>query len=105
MGDRAGQAAALNNIGLVYRGLGDGEQALGYYLRALPILDEVGNRVGESVTRYNMAMIYRSQGQFAEAVEALRRVVELDEQVQHPDLESDRAALRQVEQEWRERLA
>jgi hypothetical protein len=28
----------------------------------------------------------------------------MEEQLQHPDLESDRAMLRQVEQEWRESL-
>ena len=57
-----------------------------------------------SVTRYNLAMIYRAQGQFAEAVAALRQVVALDEQGQHPDLASDQAMLRQVEQEWHESL-
>ena len=80
-------------------------QALSCYQRALPIRDEMGDRVGEGVTRHNMAMLHRSKGQFAEAVEALRRVVELDQQVQHPNLESHRAMLRQVEQEWRERSA
>lgn len=52
-----------------------------------------------------MAMIYRAQGEFAEAVEALRKVVALDEQVQHPDLESDQTMLRQVEQEWQQNLS
>jgi hypothetical protein len=62
----------------------------------------MGDRAGERVTRYNMAMIYRGQGQLAEAVEMLRQVVALDEQTQHPDLESDTVMLRQVEQEWHE---
>jgi len=104
VGDRAGLAVTLNNIGSVYDGLGDRQQALHYYHQALPITEEVGDRAGESVTRYNLAMIYRVQGQLAEAVAELRRVVALDEQVQHPDLESDQTVLRQVEQEWRESL-
>ena len=104
VGDRAGLAATLSNLGLVYDGLGDRQQALTYYQKALPITEEVGDRVGESVTWYNLAMIYRVQGQFAEAVAALRQVVALDQQVQHPDLESDQAMLHQVEQEWRESL-
>jgi tetratricopeptide (TPR) repeat protein len=103
VGDRAGLAVTLNNIGLVYDRLGQPEQALAYYQQALPIREEVGDRAGESVTRYNMAMMYRAQGQLAEAVEALRQVVALDEQTQHPDLEADRAVLRQVEQEWQVR--
>ena len=102
--NRAGLAVTLNNIGSVYDGLGDRQQALHYYHQALPITEEVGDRAGESVTRYNLAMIYRVQGQLAEAVAELRRVVALDEQVQHPDLESDQTVLRQVEQEWRESL-
>jgi tetratricopeptide (TPR) repeat protein len=88
---------------LVYAGLGQREQALTSYQQALPIWEAVDNRAGERFTRYHMAMIYRGQGQLAEAVEALRRVVALDAQTQHPDLEADRAMLRQVEQEWHAR--
>ena len=51
VGDRAGEAATLNNIGLVYDGLGDRQRALDYYQQALPILREVGDRAGEAVTR------------------------------------------------------
>jgi hypothetical protein len=63
----------------------------------------VGDWAGESATLCNMAMIYRAQGQLAEAVEALRRVVALTELMHHPDLESDTAMLRQMEQEWQAR--
>jgi hypothetical protein len=77
--------------------------SLAYYQQARPIQEAVGDRAGERVTRYNMAMMWRRQGQLSEAVEALRRVVALDEQTQHPDLESDTAMLRQVEQEWHAR--
>jgi tetratricopeptide (TPR) repeat protein len=103
VGDRAGLATTLSNIGAVYDGLEQRAQALEYYQRALPIWEEVGDRAGESVTRYNLAMIYRHQGRLAEAVEALRWVVALDEQTQHPDLASDTAVLRQLEQEWQQR--
>jgi tetratricopeptide (TPR) repeat protein len=99
VGDRAGIAQTLNNIGLVYDNTGQPEQALEYYQQALPIRVEVGDRAGESVTRYNLAMIYRAQGKLREAVEELKQVVELDELVQSPDLESDRAVLVQVQEE------
>ena len=36
VGDRAGEAATLSNIGLVHQGLGDRRQALNYYRQALP---------------------------------------------------------------------
>jgi tetratricopeptide (TPR) repeat protein len=99
VGDRAGQAGTLNNIGQVYRSIGQPEQALEYYHQALPIQEEVGDRAGERVTRYNLAMIYRAQGKLREAVEELKQVVELDQLVQSPDLESDRAMLAQVQEE------
>ncbi len=99
LGDRAGQAATLNNIGGSYSSTGQPEKALEYYRQALPICEEVGDRSGEAVTRYNVAMIYREQGKLRRAVAELRKVVELDELVKHPDLESDRAMLAQVEQE------
>jgi Tfp pilus assembly protein PilF len=60
---------------------------------------EVGNRAGESNTRHNLAMIYRAQGKLREAVEELKQVVELDELMQSPNLESDRAVLAQVQEE------
>ncbi len=47
-----------------------------------------------------MAVIYRAQGALERAVTELRKVVELDRQVQHPDLESDLAFLKKVEAEW-----
>ena len=47
-------------------------------------------------------MMYRAQGHLAEAVEALRQVVELDKVTQHPDLEADQAMLQQLEQAGRD---
>ncbi|MCH8960380.1 MAG: tetratricopeptide repeat protein, partial [Bacteroidetes bacterium] len=68
----------LNYIGLVYDRLGRREEALRYYERALPILEDVGDRYVESSTRFNMAVIYRAQGALEHAVIELRKVVELD---------------------------
>jgi tetratricopeptide (TPR) repeat protein len=103
--DRAGLAATLRHIGMVYAGLGQREQALAYYQQALSILEAVGDRLAERVTRYNIAMIYWRQGQLTQAVEALRQVVALDEQTQHPNLEWDMAMLHHMEQEWQARGA
>ncbi|MGI9180958.1 MAG: tetratricopeptide repeat protein, partial [Longimicrobiaceae bacterium] len=99
VGDRAGLATTLSNLGLVYNSLGQRQKALEYYEQALPIQEEVGDRAGEAVTRFNIAIVYRQEGRLAEAVVQLRRVVELDELVQSPDLEQDRAILAQLEAE------
>jgi tetratricopeptide (TPR) repeat protein len=99
MGDRAGLATTLNNIGKVYHSIGDRQKALEYCHKALVLQEAVGDRSGESGTRYNIALIYRSQGKLAAAVEELRKVVELDACVQSPNLAADKALLRQVEEE------
>src|SRR5690606_5453099 len=43
-GRRSDEATLLSNIGLVYNRLGQRQQALDYYERALPIREEVGDR-------------------------------------------------------------
>jgi len=53
------------------------------------------------VTRYNIARIQRARGNLVEAVAELEQVVELDRQVQHPDLESDTRMLQQIREELR----
>lgn len=50
------------------------------------------------MTCFNIGMIYARQGELDRAIEYIERTVMLDEQVQHPDLESDRAALRRLKQ-------
>src|SRR6185503_14801366 len=99
VGDRAGDAATLTNIGTVYRALGEPRRALEYFGQALPIRREVGDRAGEAVTRYNVAMIHRARGELGRAVAELEQVVELDRQVGHPDLQSATETLRRVRQE------
>ncbi|MEO1646215.1 MAG: tetratricopeptide repeat protein, partial [Chloroflexota bacterium] len=91
-------ATTLNNIGGVYSDLGDKESALSYYEQALPIRREVGDKSGEAVTSYNIGMIHYEQGDLDEAIRYVGRCVELDEIVQHPDLESDRRTLEQLKQ-------
>ena len=96
VGDRRGEATTLSNIGEVYSALGEMEKALGYYTEALPLKRQVGDRFGESVTRFNMAMVFVNLDRLAEAEEQLEIVVQIDEAVRHPDLESDRQVLEQV---------
>ncbi len=50
-------------------------------------------RAVEKVTLFNIAMIRQAEGDYAEAVRLLEQVVALDEAIEHPDLEGDRAAL------------
>jgi len=60
--DRFGEAATLNNIGVVYNNISQSQEALKYYNQALPIRPEVGARAGEAATLSNIdAVNNRSQ--------------------------------------------
>ncbi len=72
VGDRAGEAATLNNIGAVYRGLGEPQRALEYFGQALPIRREVGDRAGEAVTLNNIGARVRRSGRAAAGAGVLR---------------------------------
>ena len=98
VGYMGGEAITLNNIGRVYDNLGEKQKALECYNQALPLLRQVGDQWGESVTRYNMAMLLADLGDLARAEEELQMVVAIDEATSHPDLESDRATLAQIQQ-------
>jgi hypothetical protein len=67
--DRNGEAQTLNNIGLVYRSLGDTQKALEKYNEALPLRRAVGDRGGEAITLNNIGLVYRSLGEMQKALE------------------------------------
>ena len=54
MGDRAGEAATLSNIGAVYDSLGEPQRALEYFGQSLPNRREVGERDGEASKQNNI---------------------------------------------------
>ena len=68
-GDRSREAGTLNNIGQVYRSLGEMQKALEKYNEALPIFRAVGDRGGEAVTLNNIGRVYYSLGEMQKALE------------------------------------
>ena len=54
VGDRAGEAATLHNIGRVYDDLGEKQQALDYFNQALLLSRAVGHRAGEATILTNI---------------------------------------------------
>jgi tetratricopeptide (TPR) repeat protein len=99
VGDRRVEAVTLSNMGNVYYALGEQDRTLEYFEQALTIYRAVGDRRGEAITSYSIASIYYETGQLAQAIEYLARCVELDKQVQRPDLASDQALLHKWQQE------
>jgi tetratricopeptide (TPR) repeat protein len=69
VGDRRGEAATLNNIGLVYNSLGEKQKALEYYGQVLPLIRTVGNRSGEAATLHNIGSVYHSLGEEQKALD------------------------------------
>lgn len=60
--DTAGEAAMLNNIGVVYSLMGEREKALDYYKQALSIKQPANNRAGQSTVLTNAGRVYESVG-------------------------------------------
>jgi CHAT domain-containing protein/predicted negative regulator of RcsB-dependent stress response len=68
-GGRKGEASSLNNIGEVYRSLGEMQKALEKYNEALPIRRVEGDRSGEAQTLINIGVAYRHLGERRKALD------------------------------------
>jgi DNA-binding SARP family transcriptional activator/Tfp pilus assembly protein PilF len=64
-GDRAAEATALTNLGIVDWRQGRYRQAAGHHRRALRVSREIGDRSGEATALNNVGIIYERQGEAA----------------------------------------
>lgn len=85
VGDRAGQANPLKNIGRAYKYLGQQERALEYFKQALTIDKEVGDRPGQAATLNNIGLVYRAINEPQKALEYFEQALPICEE------EGDRA--------------
>ncbi|MGC1248076.1 MAG: tetratricopeptide repeat protein, partial [Spirulinaceae cyanobacterium] len=69
VGDQSQQALILNNLGAVYKNLGEKQEALNYYNQALLLRRAVGDRGGEAVTLNNIGAVYNSLGEKQKALD------------------------------------
>jgi hypothetical protein len=58
-----------------------------------------GDTIYERINRYNLALMHGKQGRLAAAANQLRRVIEIDQLLQHPDLEYHAALLGYIEKD------
>jgi CHAT domain-containing protein len=84
VGDRAGEATTVNNIGGVYDDLGEKQKALDYYQQALSLRRAVGAaegtqsaRYGEATTLSNIGLVYRDQGKPEVAIDSWEKSANL----------------------------
>ncbi|MGD1861591.1 MAG: tetratricopeptide repeat protein, partial [Leptolyngbyaceae cyanobacterium] len=68
IGDRAGEGAALGNLGNAYNNLGQYERAIDLYEQDLAITRDIGDRAGEGSTMGNIGIAYESLGQYERAI-------------------------------------
>ncbi|MFI5958750.1 tetratricopeptide repeat protein [Cryptosporangium sp. NPDC051539] len=84
-GDRAGVAAALSHLGVVYWQIGRYPEGLDHLARALAVFRELGDRTGEARTVGNLGVISQQIGRYADAERyhgaALDLFRELDDRV------------------------
>lgn len=73
--NRAIEATFFNDIGVIYRNLGDYSIAVEYLQRALAIRERHNDRAGMGQTLHNLAVVDRLRGDYAAALSALQRAL------------------------------
>jgi tetratricopeptide (TPR) repeat protein len=96
LGNKAGLAQTLGAMAILTWHEGDLAEAERLYQQAMTAQQEIGDVVNASIHMFNLALLYEDQGRLNEALPLLERVVEIDERVGLPDLESDRRVLERV---------
>src|SRR5215467_12911191 len=67
--DRAAEAYALANLGVVHMRQGRYQQAAGHYREALPLFRQTGDRGGEARTLTHLGLVNWRQGRYEQAAE------------------------------------
>jgi len=76
-GDRAAEATALTNLGIVDWRQGRYRQAACHHRQALRISREIGDRFGEAIALNNLGIIYERQGRYRQAADHYRQTAAL----------------------------
>ncbi len=72
-GDRAAEATALTNLGIVDWRQGRYRQAAGHHRLALKVSQEIGDRSGEAIALNNLGIIYEREGRHQQAADHYRQ--------------------------------
>jgi tetratricopeptide (TPR) repeat protein len=71
IGDKRGQAASYNNLGVAYRNQGALDKALEYYVTSMNIYQSLANKEGIATTKNNIANIYSIKKDYGQAMRYL----------------------------------
>ncbi|MBY8864003.1 tetratricopeptide repeat protein [Nocardia sp. CA2R105] len=83
LGDRLGQANALNNLGAIYTNTGEYSAAAELYGQALAIYREVENHLGEANALVNLGLICWNIGDYDAAAELYGQALAIHRQVEN----------------------
>ncbi len=75
VGDRYGEALALQTMGLTHVMLGENQKALDRYNQALPLLRAVADRSGEATTLNGIGLVYDRLGEKQKALDYYNRAL------------------------------
>ncbi len=76
-----GKSAALGNIGLIYRALGEPDKALKHLIEALEIFRKIGYEQGIATQLGNIGIIYSALGEQDKALKHLNESLEIDRKI------------------------
>ncbi|WP_079252446.1 BTAD domain-containing putative transcriptional regulator [Streptomyces sp. MP131-18] len=96
LGNAGGESSTLDSLGLIHHRLGDHERAISYYERAL-VWRTDRERVSGAETLTRLAEAQADAGRPAEARRSLRRALDMLDEFAHPDAESVRTRLAELD--------
>ena len=83
--ENANTAAALGNLGLIYRTRGDLERAEEMHKKALAIAEKLGHQEGMAIQYGNLGLIYRTRGDLVQAEEMHKKSLAIEEKLGHQE--------------------
>ena len=83
LGDKTGEARALNSIGVIFARSGDHEQSLYYYERALALQIELGDTLNRAIALNNVGIARKNLARYEAACEAYYEALALFEGLNH----------------------
>jgi len=77
LGDRAAEATALTNLGIISWRQGRYQQAAGYHQQALAASAEIADQMGEAIAVANLGAVYERQGRYERAASCHQQALAL----------------------------
>jgi tetratricopeptide (TPR) repeat protein len=97
LGDRYGEAAALDSLGYAHHHLGRHREAADCFERSLVLVRDLGDRYYEAVVLTHLGDVHHAAGQAARAGKVWRQALSILDELDHPDADQVRANLRDLE--------